>query len=951
MALTAGIRLGPYEILSALGAGGMGEVYKARDSRLGRDVALKVLAADLTESPQARERFQREARAIATLSHPNICTIHDVGETNDGQVFLVMELLQGETLQQRLTRGSLDPVAIVDLGIALAAALDVAHGAGIVHRDIKPANIFLTAHGPKILDFGLAKTDSHHAADVSAQATRPASLLVTYAGSTVGTLAYMSPEQLRGEPLDARTDLFSFGLVLYEMATGRPPFAGATSAVVAAAILHEQPSPPRQMRPKLPERLNDSILKAIEKDCALRYQHASEIRTDLQRLKRDSDPERQPIAVKSDVGSTAARRRKAILVAAAFVVALAAAGVSYVSLHRTRTLSDKDTIVLADFTNQTGDPVFDDTLRQGLAVQLEQSPFLSLVSDQKIQAVLRLMGQAADARLTPEIAQGVCARTTSAAVLEGSIASLGSQYVIGLRAKSCATGDILDNQQMEAARKEDVLSVLSQMASRFRTRAGESLATVQKHSVPLEEATTASLDALKAFSAAWKVNSTEGTLVSLPLFKRATEIDPQFAMAFANMGLSYSTVGEATLSAQSTTRAYELRNRASDPERFFISTMYDRQVTGNLERELQTLTLWAQTYPRDTRVHGLSSGFAAHGTGKYELCLQEAPKAIELDPDTVFPYGSLITCNLFLERLDEAERAWRRAASRYTTLRDVQLFGYYLAFLRGDQEGMDRQAAAARSSPGGEELMTHIEALFFARAGRLELAATTSRRAVDVAERAGHHEIAATYEAAAADWNAFFGRMPAARDHAAAALRLSKGRDAEYAAALALALAGDLSQSQLLAADLDKRYPEDTSVQFSYLPALRAVRALHDGQSSEALEQLQRAHNYEFADPAISFVYFFGSLYPVYVRGEAYLAAHNGAAAVTEFQKILDHRGLVLGDPIGARARLELARSWVTAGDTAKAKAAYADFLGLWKDADPDTPILQQAKAEYARLQ
>jgi serine/threonine protein kinase len=949
MVLTPGIRLGPYEILSALGAGGMGEVYKARDTRLGRDIALKVLAADLTESPQARERFQREARAIAALSHPNICTIHDVGETGDGQVFLVMELLQGETLQQRLTRGPLDGAALVDLGIALAAALDLAHAAGIVHRDIKPANIFLTAHGPKILDFGLAKTDSHPAADASAQATRPASVLVTDAGSTVGTIAYMSPEQLRGEPLDARTDLFSFGLVLYEMATRRPAFTGGTSAVISASILHDQPPSPRQIRPDLPERLSDVILKAIEKDRTLRYQHASEIRTDLQRLKRDSDPARQPIAIKSDVRSTVAMRGKAIVVAAAVIVALAV-GVSYVSLHRTPTLTDKDTIVLADFTNQTGDPVFDDTVRQGLAVQLEQSPFLSLVSDQKIQAALRLMGQAADARLTPEIAQGVCARTASAAVLEGSIASLGSQYVIGLRAKSCSTGDILDNQQMQAARKEDVLKVLSQMASQFRSRVGESLATVQKHSIPLEEATTASLEALKAFSAASKVNGTAGTVASLPLFKRATEIDPQFAMAFANMGLDYSTVGEAALSAQSTTRAYELRNRASDPERFFITTMYDRQVTGNLERELQTLTLWAQTYPRDTRVHGLISGFATHGTGKYELCLEEAPKSIALDPDTVFPYGNLVTCNLFLERLDDAERAWQRAAARYPTVRDMFVFGYYLAFLKGDRQGMDRQVAVARTAPGGEEMITHhLEALAFARAGQLELAADSSRRAVDAAEREGHHEIAATYEAAAAAWNAFFGNMAAARQRAAAALRLSRGRDAQYAAAMALALAGDLSQSQLLAADLDKRYPEDTSVQFSYLPSLRALVALNDGRPPDAIEQLQKAHSYEFADPAIGFVYFFGSLYPAYMRGEAYLAAHNDAGAVAEFQKILDHRGLLLSDPMGARARLELGRAWA-AGDAAKAKAAYADFLALWKDADPDIPILAQAKAEYARV-
>jgi tetratricopeptide (TPR) repeat protein len=423
-------------------------------------------------------------------------------------------------------------------------------------------------------------------------------------------------------------------------------------------------------------------------------------------------------------------------------------------------------------------------------------------------------------------------------------------------------------------------------------------------------------------------------------------------MAFANMGIAYSTIGEAALSAESTRRSYELRDRASDPERFFISTMYDRQVTGNLERELQTLTLWAQTYPRDLAAHGLLAGFATNGTGRYELCLEEASKAMALDPEVVYSYYSQIRCNLFLERLDQAERAWQQATTTLQSRgRGLVLFGYHLAFLKGDRAGMDRQVAAARSSPGIEEVMTHMEALVLARAGRLEPAARMSGRAVDVARRAGHQEAAAMYEAAPAVWNAFFGNAPAARQHAAAALALSRGRDAQYAAAVALALAGDLTQSQSLAVDLEKRYPEDTSVQSSYLPTLRALFSLHAGQPSQAIEQLQAARPYEFADPAINFLAFFGGLYPVYMRGEAYLAAHEGAEAAAEFQKILDHRGLVLGDPMGARARLEMGRAWALAGDRAKARAAYDDFLALWKDADPDIPIFRQARAEYAKLQ
>jgi eukaryotic-like serine/threonine-protein kinase len=572
------------------------------------------------------------------------------------------------------------------------------------------------------------------------------------------------------------------------------------------------------------------------------------------------------------------------------------------------------------------------------------------VSEQGIRKTLGLMGRPTDARLTPDVAREICVRTGAAAVLDGSIATLGTQYVIGLRASNCRTGDVLDEQQAQAARKEDVLDVLSQIAKTFRTRVGESLATVEKHSTPLEEATTSSLEALKAYSAAAKVNNTTGPAAALPLYKRAVDIDPEFAIAYATMGLAYSNVGEQTLSAESTAKGYTLRHRASDHERFFIDTLYDRQVTGNLERELQTLTLWAQTYPRDSFPPGLISGFISHGTGRFELTIEEARKSIALDPDLPFSYLSLVSANLYLDRVDEAERAWQRAVDLKIAIPAVPLLGYHIAFLKGDSAGMERQAALARGRPDTGDEIAHMEALVLARAGRLERARTMSGQAVDRAQRAGQRERAAVYQSAAALWEAFFGNAPAATRLASEALKLSTGRDAQYAAAFALALAGESSRPQALADDLDKRFPEHTSVRSNYLPALRGQIALNAGTPNLALDQLRAVGPYEFAVPALSFFGFFASLYPVYVRGEAYLAAHRPADAAGEFRKILNHRGLLLADPMGARARVQLARALALAGDGTKAKAAYADFLALWKDADPDIPLLAEAKAEYAKL-
>jgi eukaryotic-like serine/threonine-protein kinase len=614
------------------------------------------------------------------------------------------------------------------------------------------------------------------------------------------------------------------------------------------------------------------------------------------------------------------------------------------------TLTDKDTIVLAEFTNTTGHPVFDETLRQGIAVQLQQSPFLSLISEARIREELTLMQQPTEARLTSKLAEDVCVRTASAAVLHGSIATIGSQYVLGLRAKNCTTGDILADEQAHAARKEDVLDVLSRMAIRFRARVGESLASIEHHSMPLEQATTPSLEAWKAFSTASNAYYSSDAMAAVPLFKRAIAIDPDFTSAHARLGIHYSNVGEWTLARESTLNAYRLRDRASDVERFLIETFYDRQVTGNLERQQQTMESWARTYPRDPVPLGLLAGLATQSTGKYALSIAAADKALALDPDRGPEFNSKANSQLSLNRLTDAELTIRQATERNLEFTNFLLVRYVITFLNGDGEDMKRIAVQAKGKRATEDRMSHVEALALARSGQLQEARRTSAVAVDIALKAGQRERAALFETATAVWEAFYGNAAAARRKVTTSLAIARGRDVDYAAALALVLSGDVTRARALADELEKTFPEDTSVQYLYLPTLRALFSLNAHDAAAAIQSLQAASRFDLGVGGIGVIGNFGRLYPIYVRGQAYLAAHQPAEAAAEFQRILDHRGIVLVDPMDAMARLQRARALALAGDTLKAKSAYTDLFALWKDADADVPAIQQARADNARL-